>query len=199
LVTAMTQFFNVAGTGGAHALSTYISPVMSRGGNAVEIELYDITGHLDGTPHGSPIGISNFTLGSPLGGTTLLPEGVAATISFQAAYGTDVEFGPGTRPRSRDRNRVYIPALMSNAVMADPVTSRCKFTPAFITDCLAALYNLSQTHTFPPDSWNLRVWSRKNAGIKVPSEGWMDDRPDYQRRRTDQNPGSRAFRALTGV
>jgi hypothetical protein len=38
-------------------------------------------------------------------------------------------------------------------------------------------------HTIP---YNLAVWSRKNGAMKQLAETWIDDRPDYQRRRADQ-------------
>lgn len=196
VIGAVEAFTNTAGTGGAHPLAWYISDVMSRGVADTTIEVYDITTHLDGSPHGSPVAMSNYHLG--IVGTTPrgLPEGVAATISFRADYGTDVEFGPHTRPRARDRNRVYVGPLTTDAIDYGQLGHQCVLKDAFITDCLAALFDLSGVHG---SDWVLQVWSRVNAAVKLPTIGWMDNRPDYQRRRSDPRPGFKTSRSLESV
>jgi hypothetical protein len=195
----MTALFNTTGTGGSAALATYISTVYSRVSSASLIEIYDITAHLNGSAAGSPVAVQAFTLGAALGGTTNYPEGVAATISFRSDYGSDVEFGTGTRPRARDRNRFYLPALASNAFTNDSTTGRCKFSTTFVTNCLASLFTLSNGATVAGQDWVPRVWTRAGAAVKLPTVGFMDDRPDYQRRRSDPNPAGRSTRALASV
>ena len=198
LIAHVQKFWTTAGTGGTNAVQHYLSPVVDPSVNHATTEIYNITAHLDGSAHGSPITMTDFTI-TPSAFNSL-PEGVAATVSFRADYGTDVEFGPGTRPRSRDRNRVYIGPLANVSTENDPTSFRCRFKAQFITDCLAALFDLSSSVTDDTgNEWVLQVWSRKNAATKLPTTGWMDDRPDYQRRRSDPNPGSRVSRALSSV
>lgn len=199
LLDAMPSFFNVLATSQSEKLCDYISKVISRGTNASLTEVYDITAHLDGSPHGSPVAMQSWTLGTPDATAPAYPEGVAATISFRADYGTDVEFGTGTRPRARDRNRVYLGPLNGAAFVNDGTTNRCKFSTSFINDCLFQMVGFSSTIGTEPDSWNLRQWSRKNALTKICTEAWMDDRPDYQRRRSDPSPGTRTYKALASV
>lgn len=193
------HFLTQTGTGSvAHAITWYLSTVYDQTSNASICEVYDITGHLNGSAHGSPVAIHNFSVA--MGGTARnLPEGVSATVGFRADYGTDVEFGPHTRPRARDRNRVYLPALADGA-LDHLTTGRTILSANFVTDCLAALFDLSGTVNDSGGApWNLRVWSRVNAALKLPTVGFMDNRPDYQRRRADPAPGSRVQRALESV
>lgn len=195
---ACIAFINTAGTGGANAIANYLHRVLNTGTNLSTVEVYDITGHLDGSPAGSPVAIVNFTLGTPAAHAGI-PEGCAATVSFRADYGTDVEFGPGTRPRSRDRNRVYVGPLNNAAIVDDVTTNRTMFASAFMTDALAALFDLSDTHTSGGEDWDLVVWSRVNAGVKTPILGFMDPRVDYQRRRSDPDPTQLVSRALAAA
>jgi hypothetical protein len=52
---------------------------------------------------------------------------------------------------------------------------------------------LAQQFSIGSETWELVVWSRKNASVKLPFETFMDDRFDYQRRRSDPNPASRSI------
>jgi hypothetical protein len=64
---------------------------------------------------------------------------------------------------------------------------------------LAAGFNLSETVTAGGNQYNWRQWSRKDATVNLITELWMDDRPDYQRRRTDDDPGSRTYRPASSA
>lgn len=196
LFTHVEHFYNNAGTGGTFEVGKYLGKQLDRTNSHALIQAYDITAHLNGSPHGSPVAQDNWTLSSAATSTTL-PSGCAVAVSWRADYGTDVEFGPGTRPRARDRNRVYLGPINSTAIIEDSTTKRCLVNPNFITDALAALFSLSEAVDPTGDDWVLQVWSRKNAGTKLAVEGFLDDRPDYQRRRSD--PGKKTFRPLSSV
>lgn len=202
LVANCPGLFNTAGAGAAHPMGYWLSPSCDRAANHCSIEVYDLDGHLNGSAHGSPVASGTWTLTPSTPGPTL-PEGIANCVNYRADYGTDVEFlGPrtegsgGTRPRARDRNRHYFGPLAGIAVDTSSSPGRVVFDPQFITDCLA---NTKQVEVItgsglPPDQWNLQVWSRKNASVKPVAEYWCDDRPDYQRRRSDA-PGNKTFLA----
>jgi hypothetical protein len=130
----------------------------------------------------------------------VMPEGVCAALSFQSPYGTDPEFGPGldmfgvpnpraTRPRSSDRGRIYVgPLVMGNPnFTADATTKRTKLSSLLATVLLAALKKLAHDALALTGSWALSQWSEKNSVVKAITSMWMDDRPDYQRRRADQS------------
>jgi hypothetical protein len=190
VVGPLQTFWNNAPAGGVNPISHYISQVMDRGASVSEFIFYDITGHLNGSPHGAPFATYTWTLGAA-GTSGRLPEGVAATVSFRADYGSDVEFGSGTRPRSRDRNRFYLGPLTSDVLSNATSPAHSHFTSQFMTDCMEALAALQADLQALAHEVNFMVWSRKNAALKQPILTYMDDRPDYQRRRSDPSPGSR--------
>ena len=179
-------------TGATDRLPAYLGPSIDRSTNLGVIEVYDITAHLDGTPHGSPVGSATFTVPTKNVASGNVPEGVAAAISFRSDYGTDVEFAPGTppgsgpggRPRSTHRNRIYFGPLDVSALGSEASTSRCILGSQFQTDALAFMTSIVQLTTGPP-AWNLQQWSKSKARILRPTLAWLDDRPDYQRRRSD--------------
>lgn len=220
IFTAIENFYNTMATGASAALNHYLGHVLDTGTNHATINAYDITTKLNGQPVGSPVATVTWTL-SGVGNNSPLPEGVAACINSSAIYGTDVEFGPTaaiptppdlvadygaatthqghTRPRARDRNRLYLGPLDSATLTQNATTKACIFTPGFITDCLAAAFALNATITSGSDSWNQRIWSRAAGTLKMVNEFFMDDRPDYQRRRSDSNPGARVYHIGQGA
>jgi len=171
--------------GGTNAPSKYLGTSVSRTANNCHIEGYDITSHLAGTPHGSPIVLGNWTASTAL---TVgdLPEGCCVVITLQAPYGTDVEFAPGARPRARDRGRIYFGPMHGGSFTAD-ANGRAALSTIVRTD-LTAWIKAINTFTTAPHTclYNLGVWSRKNAAIKPLQECWVDDRFDYQRKRAGE-------------
>jgi hypothetical protein len=189
LAAAVQAFINALSGTQTLPLAQYLGPQVDRGANRATWSIYDLDGHLNGSPHGSPVSSGNWTVGAA-GGGGALPSGCAACISWRADYGADVEFGAPTgvetgrlRPRARDRNRVFLGPISQLAVNTDGATGRCKFSPTFIADCMQAIRGLLTVG--PGPNWDLQAWSRKNASTKSVFEFSMDDRPDYQRRRSD--------------
>lgn len=178
--------WHAAGTGAVQAPEWYLSSEVNPGVGEVSVGVYDITGHLDGSPHGSPVHVSVGTRAITGTAGTNLPTGCAGVVSYRAAYGTDVEFGSGSRPRARDRNRFYFGPLGPGAVDTESVTNRTELKVAFQTDMLKWLTTVAAVITIGGHFADLRVWSRKNASIKPCLTAWMDNRIDYQRRRADQ-------------
>lgn len=198
LFAHVAAFYTTAAPLSSLAIGAYFGTQIDRGSNHCTLTAYDITGHLNGTPHGSPVAASTFTCPAASTGGSW-PMGVAACLSWRADYGTDVEFGPGTRPRSRDRNRIYLGPLNTAAQTQDATTHRVELSAGFINDCLQAAFVLSEVVDETGADWVWQVWSRVNAGTKLPTEAFMDNRPDYQRRRSDPAPGSRTFLPLSSV
>jgi len=182
LIEALQDFWTDIQTSG-DALGNLLGHVVDRSTGGT-IEIYDITTHLDGSPHGSPIAMGTFTIPAPIGTAAPLPEGCAAVCSFRADYGTDVEFGTGTRPRARDRNRFYFGPLDPATCLTLAGDFSTRLSTTLQDTLLQAIVGLD-TIISGADSWALQVWSRKNAAVKEPVLAWTDDRPDYQRRRTD--------------
>lgn len=140
---------------------------------------YDVTGHLTGAPAGSPVRMAAaprfIEASAPSNG---LPGEVAICLSFSGDLGTDVEFGPGgTRPRSRDRGRLYIGPLYTN-VLQDNGNGRVSVNSATMTALLRAGEFLMGN---PDVRW--QVWSRAAGVMKQVTRVWVDDAFDTQRRR----------------
>jgi hypothetical protein len=117
-------------------------------------------------------------------------------VSFRSDYGTDPEFvrDPVThkvtaRPRANHRNRVYVP-INTNALVADTVTHRAKASSSFIStvhNWISAITTLGDVVGGAGNTWKWVRWSKKLASVANVISAWLDDRPDYQRRRTDQS------------
>jgi len=127
--------------------------------------------------------VSSATLGGTPG-TNPVPQEAAAVITLQSPYGADVEFGPGTRPRARDRGRIYFGPIDSGSLSVEATTNRTLLLPAMRTS-LTAWIKAINIHTTAPTSctYDLAVWSRRGAQMKSLSSCWIDDNPDTQRRR----------------
>lgn len=173
--TALDTFYNDT-TSSGFSLNHYLSLAMSTDANANSFEFYNLDGHLDGSPHGSPFDAAAWTLDAVSAGA--VQAEVAICLTFHSNYGSDVEFGAGgLRPRARDRGRVYIGELggvgESAGVTQDLVVSGT--TVATIAAAAARLRDDVNT------SWC--VWSRADAALKPVTAGWVDNAFDIQRRR----------------
>lgn len=140
------------------------------------ISFYDVTGHLDGSAHGAPLRVDTWTLAAK--GGDQLPDEVAAAISYHGDYGTDVEFAPGSRPRARDRGRLYVGPLALAGVTQDATTGEPILSLAMRATLAGAAQRLKNVTTV---TWSL--WSRKKATMVPVTGGWVDNAFDSQRRR----------------
>lgn len=178
-------FLNTVAAGATNAMCHYLSNVISRGANGCQIEYYDITAHLNGSAAGSPVNITNFTLGASGISHAPMPEQVAAIVEWRADYGSDVEFAPGARPRARDRNRFYLGPLNTQTLSYNTDESSYLGT-AFLTDLLAAAYTLFHgPGGGPADITQVVQWSKRNAAVKPVYQCATRDRFVTQRRRSD--------------
>lgn len=174
---ALEAFFKDVTTSG-FALQTFLSPSLNTGAATSEISWYDLTGHLDGSRRGAgPIQTNTWNLTS-VGADPALPDQVACALSIHSDYGTDPEFGVGTRPRARDRGRVFIGPLAGANTVDDALPSHEPMWGASFRDTLAAA---ATRLLFVNVGWS--VWSRRDAALKPVTGGWIDNRPDVQRRR----------------
>lgn len=185
---AVHTFYTATYAGLPAGLQALMSMSLQSGPSAMLLETYDITGFEGGGPHGPPIHMSNasWTAPSPAGP---MPEGVCGVLSYHSDFGSDEEFAPGGggRPRQTHRNRTYIGPLLSNGFALDSTTQRTKLSTTFMNGVIAAFKALATTITVESVNWLLGQWSKKTARVLPVTGGWVDDRPDYQRRRSDQS------------
>lgn len=174
---ALRAFYETTYNG--HSVSGLFGESITRAGGHTA-KFYDLTGHLDGSPHGSPVRVSGMTaIASEVG--TELPTEVAICLSFHSGYGTDVEFAPGARPRARDRGRIYLGPLTTSVLNYDSTIGRTFVSSAVRTSIANAAAALRDT---AGNAWG--VWSRKNARIEPVETAWVDDAFDIQRRRGER-------------
>jgi hypothetical protein len=195
------HFYNSANP--HHPLAWYLSSVLSRAAFACTIEYYDITGHLDGSPHGSPVLTVNWTLGAGDPGAFNLPAHDAAVITTYgsgraaapvegavAAIPTDhraqAEGAPAThsgriRPKQRLTGRVYVGPLRENVL--GYVLEETVLLDTFVSDMAAAAHRLGQESNAAGAVRPWSVWSRAGASVAAITGGNIDNRVDVQRRR----------------
>lgn len=169
-----------------------------RGTNRCQVELYDISAHLDGSPHGSPVDIVMWTLGTP-GSTQVLPRQAAITVTNHAVFGSVLEHGPTvTRPSTESAIDQGAPA--THAVKSRPKASlrgRIQVGPlsGFAANLTTGLVSAEANLAFASacngllaadPGWS--VWSRVNATTHPISGGWIDQDFAVIRRRKLKSP-----------
>lgn len=177
----LAEFYNVAGVTGQNALADYMSPAISRVALASVVKWYDVSAHLAGTPHGSPIQEDKFTLAAGIAGVQPLPSEVAVCLSFHAAAAGESEEVGATRPAARKRGRVFIGPLQRGVVDQDSATKRGLVVTGMVQGLSGAAFRLMNKK---PNTW--AVWSRKNAVALPVVGGFVDDAFDIQRRRGEK-------------
>ena len=109
-------------------------------------------------------------------------------VGWHSDYGTDPEFGAGgQRPKQRDRNRMYVGPLMGTTLAEESPTNRTKFGSGFINDMVRFVSSMDDINGGIGTTWSIAAWSKANASVKTATTIYVDDRPDYQRRRS--HPG----------
>lgn len=171
------NFYNAAqstGVGITHWLSSSLSAV----NNAHSIDFYDLTGHLDGTSHGSPFRSEPFTLAG-LPANEGLPDECAVCISVHSEFGTDRESVGTTRPKARDRGRLYIGPLATGTVAIPDPNKEAVVTP----NALSTFRDAMSFMIVDPNLVTWCLWSRADAALKPIVGGFVDNAFDVQRRR----------------
>lgn len=182
LTTPLVAFYNNTPSGGTQGIHAYLSESLSRATNAAQIKLYDLSGHLDGSPHGSPFHVATFTLGGVLAGTTGWPQEIAAVLTLRGLGwdGQPVEEAgpPVIRPRARYTGHIYLGPLNSGMSNEDnPV--RIGSNPRGNITLAAEVF--ADAVAANGHAWS--VWSRKSAVSHDVVRVEMDDAFDTQRRR----------------
>jgi hypothetical protein len=178
---ALAAFYNTTPTGGTGSLASRIGDPMVRTVTASRQDVYDITGHLDGSPHGSPMATYGWTLAAAGGSGSVLPAEVAITGSFHAAYGNLSEEIGNTRPKSRRRGRIYIGPLRQAVVLQDATTKRAYVDTTAVATLRGAMLDLMND-----SNTNWCVWSRRDQLTLSVVGGFVDDGFDTHRSRGER-------------
>lgn len=143
-----------------------LSNVLSGGGLAHQIKIYDLT---DPSPR-PPVFTTTFT---QQGGTNPLPVEVAICASFQGIQ----EAGYS---QARRRGRIFIGPLRTNTIQAG-TDGYPRISSNTRNDIATACENL-QANASAAD-WPWCVWSRADDQLYIVNNGWIEDEFDTQRRR----------------
>lgn len=169
--------------------ASYISRSRTRAVAGCPIRYYDITAHLSGTPHGSPVAVDAITLEGSVGQPPL-PDELALVVTLRAPafeqYPVEAPDSgdPGTaldRPRARHSGRVYFGPFESNALEAAAPTWHSRPLSTLQTALLDACEAFSDELSVAGYTW--QIWSRVNAATYPVYTIQVDNAWDTQRRR----------------
>lgn len=156
-----------------------------------EIRVYDITDHLDGSDHGSPVAVDSFTLDAAQAPTDGLPSELSVTLTLRALgwqeamveAPDDADAGPEVnRPRQRHSGRLYLGPWTTAAAVTDAASPfNVKVSPDLVTTILEAAERLRDELVANACDWV--VWSRKDGGVRNITHVQVDNAFDVQRRR----------------
>lgn len=189
IATAVRDFYNAEPSGDpGWTVGSFLSGSLSRGAGAMVLDVYDLTGHEDGSPHGSPVYSTAQTLVAPLAGTPL-PEEVACCLTLRASAWSsqpverpDADIPPDgavDRPRQRRTGRLYIGPLVSAAIDASSGRPRVHSNLSFVLR--KAALDLQADMNALGHNWS--VWSRKEETLRNVQDVQVDNAFDTQRRR----------------
>lgn len=180
---------------GASFARLYMAGCLSNSASASVIKFYDLAGHFDGSPHGSPFATRNWTLDTFTDAGSL-PSEVCCVATLEAVGrgnqlverpdGIDPGFAPD-RPRTRYTGRVYIgPLRDSSDVTTLDTNKEARVSAALnlhlrknIKGCAEDIYAVNPL-------FFLGVWSRADEAIRAIDNVAVDDAFDTQRRRGAQ-------------
>lgn len=172
VVLAAIQSFYTHVNGAGHSVQEYLSATIDPSVGAHTFKMYDLTGHLDGSPHGSPVFQGAMTIGHGFAFNPL-PAEVAAVLTIRAnGWDTalverpDADAPPDLkkdRPRQRLSGRIFVGPLDPNALTVDGMT----FEPSVHSDFRTALLDGAEWmyDQLELAGHNLAQWSRKNAQV----------------------------------
>lgn len=175
VATALDAFWNTTRSV-AQPVVHWLSQAVSR---TIDVKLYDLAGHLDGSPHGSPFLTTTIGLGASAGDVPL-PEECAIALSFHADTTGILESAGATRPKARRRARVFLGPWGMQAA-AGPVGGHVFVTlnlQTALKEAGAQLITDLNANDMP-----LQVWSRKDATTRAVTGGWLDNAFDTMRSR----------------
>lgn len=208
ITSPLANFYNhVEGAG--QSIAHFLSSRLTRAVNGIDIKLFDVTGHLDGSPAGSPLVTDHFTLAAA-GTSNNMPGQISVCLTLRGTawdtvpvevpddasgvnYGgvADVDTKPD-RPRQRHTGRIYIGPL--NAV--DPgydVDKDPKVAPTLKQALLDNSRFLQDQLKANGHEW--AVWSRKDRSMISVIKVEVDNRYDVVKKRV-QAPTARFSRIL---
>jgi hypothetical protein len=184
-------------------IGAFFGRTLAAGSAPHMIETYDISGHLDGSPHGSPTSTTMFAVPASAGAISL-PRQVCIVVPYHADFGVTLEHGASatrpttesaidqgappthpalTRPRANLRGRLFLGPW--NTLAQDSVNG-LGFSAELITAIQLAVHEL-----IARGFW--AIWSRASASVHPVLAAAVDLAWQTQRRRVIGGAGRTAF------
>lgn len=194
---------NFTPAGAADSITSLFSQSISRAVDSGMAKCFDITGHLDGSPHGSPIATLPIEADAAAGGGPLASQlAVCVTLRARNALSYPVEVPPAPpgepnvqRPRARHSGRMFFGPINSFYQGASP-DGEPRPGSGTIGILLAGCEAIQDELNAEGFAWC--VWSRKNQAMSVIERVECDDSFDIIRSRKAA-PLSRSVRVLSPV
>lgn len=172
-------------------LGSTMSPGLDRSANACSVKLYDITNHLDGSPHGSPYHVMSFTLPATAA-VDPMPEECAICVTLEAQGraaqfvevpdGADPDAKPD-RPRQRYTGRVYMGPWNISQIDKD-ASGLARPRPTLLEGLRTVIKRAADAiDVASDDTAAIGIWSRQNRSIRGAEMIRTDNAWDTQRRR----------------
>lgn len=188
---AIDGFYNLIPTNGLSAMKDLLSPEVDNTALAMRFSFYDVTAHLDGSPHGSPIYTSFHTVQNDAGGNNVgLPAEVAfcITLEGQGRAEAPVEAPDGgdadvalDRPKQRRTGRIYFGPLSTDCL--DVVDGIVRPHAQLRDTARLAIDDLVDYAFLNANGSSLAVWSRKDATMYPVTHVSVDNAFDVIRSR----------------
>lgn len=169
------DFYNNVDDAG-HSIVSKLSPAVATN---FDVHLFDVTAHLNGTPHGSPVASHVGALGARAA-TNPLPEEVAIALSIAGDMTGLVERAGATRPKARHRGRLFL-GPWSIAAVAGPVAGHTYIDIALQHSIVFQAAAMRAGLLAQDLDWC--VWSRKDAAFRSVVGGFLDNAFDTIRSR----------------
>jgi hypothetical protein len=137
--------------------------------NLAEVHWYDLSAPPPRAPYIVPM-VNTITIGAGA-----LPTEVACVLSFQADQVSGI-------PQARRRGRIFLGALGTSWMTGGTGAAFPVFTPAHLTGIATALETFHANVQVDGADWT--VWSPTDGSASQVTNGWIDNSPDTQRRRS---------------
>lgn len=193
---AITDFYN--GDTGGDSIAQLMSQTIDRTADAVTISAYNIAGHLDGSPHGSPFEVTRMTLNAS-DGVGNFDEAAQICLSYHSDLTGIPEEGPTaelptpesaidmgapathlgvTRPAARHRGRLFLGPWNVHAVDQGGVATNPNVASATAISAITAA-----AHVLADAEFGWSVWSRRLAALNLIVGGWVDTELAIEKKR----------------
>lgn len=180
LQAVFNGWWNTLASGATYKPSEYLQSSVQTGSGVHSLKFYTVPAAR--ATLGSPVATRSMTVTTVDTGPAL-PAEIAVCLSYQRAYGSDVEFATGgTRPRSRDRGRLFLGPLTTRSEVLTTTTNEVRLNQLCADDLAIAAKHWFGAQALA-SSWVWVQFSPTEWSWDAVTQCWVDNAYDVQRRR----------------